>query len=304
MSGGGVYDNEMLRNQISDQDVERILSGREPGRDDLARLASALSALHKERPAATDETVSRLAGEAAAIVGEAKTELGAGSATSRTPVGPKRRSGGLRRRLATLAAAMLVLVGMSGIALAADESAPGDTFYGLDRALEQIGINDGGATERIAESQRLTESGEVSTAILHLADSIEETEDDEVGGSAAALRKAADNVQDENDDEESQAVRDAVAAMLNEISSSMEAPEFDGAAFGQSVAEMARAIPGGPEDSADDVETETGDTEPRENPLPTEEPGPTENPGNGVGPPDDIGPPEDAGPPAGTPGRP
>lgn len=322
MSDRDVYDGEMPRHQISDQDVERILSGREPGRDDLAPLASALSALHREAPEASDETISRLAGEAAVVARETRPEQTAGSATSGTRTGAGWRPRSLKRRLATLATAMLVFAGMSGIALAADESAPGDTLYGLDRALERIGVNDGGTAERIAETQRLTESGRIPDAMLHLADSVEEAQDDELGGSAEALRRAADSVQNDNSDPDSQAVRDAVAAMLAEIGS-MEGPELDGDTFGQSVAEMARAIHDGTEDAPDDMESEgtegaepapREDTGPPESPGrgegrpddvgPPEDPGPRDDAGKGRGPPDDTGRPENAGPPAGTPGRP
>jgi hypothetical protein len=39
---------------------------------------------------------------------------------------------------------------MSGVAVAANRAAPGDALYGIDRALEKIGIGAGGAQERLA----------------------------------------------------------------------------------------------------------------------------------------------------------
>lgn len=58
----------------------------------------------------------------------------------------------LTRRVAMAAAALFVLVTMSsGLAYAANGAKPGDLLYGLDLALEAIGIGDGGVEERLAE---------------------------------------------------------------------------------------------------------------------------------------------------------
>ena len=63
-------------------------------------------------------------------------------------------------RVAMAAAALVVLVMLpGGMAYAANGAKPGDLLYGLDRALEGIGIGDGGADERLAESLALVASG-------------------------------------------------------------------------------------------------------------------------------------------------
>lgn len=63
-------------------------------------------------------------------------------------------------RVAMAAAALVVLVMLpGGMAYAANGAKPGDLLYGLDRALEAIGIGDGGADERLAESLALVASG-------------------------------------------------------------------------------------------------------------------------------------------------
>jgi hypothetical protein len=62
-------------------------------------------------------------------------------------------------RVAMAVAALVVLVMLpAGMAYAANGAKPGDLLYGLDRALEAIGIGDGGAEERLAESLALVAS--------------------------------------------------------------------------------------------------------------------------------------------------
>lgn len=57
----------------------------------------------------------------------------------------------LRRRATAFAATAAVVLGLSGMAWAADGAAPGDWYYGIDRALEAVGIGAGGAEERLLE---------------------------------------------------------------------------------------------------------------------------------------------------------
>lgn len=295
MSHRDVYDGEMFNKRFPDSDVERVLSGQEPEDETLIRLAPALAALHAEQPEApSEETLSRMAAEAAEIARSSAPEhLGAAPAPRKPHRGFK---GSLRRKLATLAAAMFTFAGMTGIAFAADGAAPGDTLYGVDRALEQIGVNDGATAERIDEAKALVERGQVPEAFQHLADSVESEEGDsvEIREAADALKAAAANVRTKRDSSESQAVRDSVAEMLDE----MTRTEFDGATFGQRVAELARLF--GSENGVGDGPPE--DAGPPEDPGPPEDAGGSS--GGGQGPPADSGPPEDAGPPAGARGRP
>ncbi len=66
----------------------------------------------------------------------------------------------LIQRVAPTVAALVALVMMSGaMAYTANGANPGDLLYGLDRALEAIGIGDGGAEERRAEAFALFASG-------------------------------------------------------------------------------------------------------------------------------------------------
>lgn len=247
MSDESVYDDEMLRKRPSDRDVERILSGQAPEDASLARLGTVLSALHEpEIEPLSEGRIATLAAEAAAIARDGKPE--------RAPAAPPSRSRSLRvaptGKLAMVAVTILVMAGMTGVATASDEAAPGDLLYGLDRALEAVGINDGGPSERITEAQALAGAGQVEEAIDHVAAAFEEPDsgeptDDfspESTNAATALRDAAASVRDDNTEPGSQQVRDAVGAMLSEMAEMIGDPDLDGAEFGQRVADMARSI--------------------------------------------------------------
>jgi hypothetical protein len=88
-----------------------------------------------------------------------------------TRVAPRPRRA--MRRLVGVAASAALLMAMSGIAMAADDAAPGDLLYGVDRAFELIGIGDGGLEERIAEFDVLVARGERDAAFQLLEEFIE-----------------------------------------------------------------------------------------------------------------------------------
>jgi hypothetical protein len=68
-----------------------------------------------------------------------------------------------------LASATGLLLATAGIGLAADDAMPGDPLYGLDRALENFGVGNGMAKERLTEAAGLFESGQVGLALGHAA---------------------------------------------------------------------------------------------------------------------------------------
>lgn len=250
MSERDVYQVEMTKTELTDLDVERLLTGQPQEDPALARLGAFLAALHGPTlQPLSGERLWRLAGDAAAAARESRPEAGQEA--------PERRTSSrwlltLRHRLAVIAAAIFVLAGMTGVAAAADEAAPGDPLYGLDRALEAVGIGAGGATERISEAQLLAGDGQVAEAINHVAEAIASSNEDaqsddfspESANAADALRQAAANVRDDGDGPESQQIRDAVAAMLEEMADMALNPDFDAVEFGQRVSEMARQIGG------------------------------------------------------------
>lgn len=322
MNDHGVYDDEMLRKRPSDRDVERILSGQAPEDASLSVLGPVLIALHDHGIEPLSEArVATLAAEAAAIARETKPDR----APVATPPSRSRNRGvALRGKLAMVAVAVIIMGGMTGVATASDEAAPGDLLYGLDRALESVGINDGGPTERITEAQALAGEGQVMEAIDHVAAAVEEsdrieTTDDfspESTNAATALRDAAASVRDSNTEPGSQEVRDAVGAMLSEMAEMIGDPDLDGAEFGQRVSDMARSITnrnsaerGGEADQPSDNRPDQAgppdgnEGEPSESPEGTPGAG-----GSGGGPPGEgpagDGPPGGGPPGGGPPGRP
>ncbi len=177
----------------------------------------------------------------------------------------------LRTRAAFAAALVVFAVGsVGGVSYAANGASPGDFLYGLDRALERVGIGNGGASERIAEAISLVSSGDPAHGLEHAARVVP----DEAAGKA--LQDAAVTVPASEDFQE-QVFEEDVLALLTYLKENV------GSIDGATVAEYAREI-GKP-----------GDT-PGNGP-------PEDTPGNG--PPEDtpVGPPEDTpgnGPPTTT----
>lgn len=287
MSDQDVYDSEMPTEQLTHFDAESVLTGIEPEDASLARLNQVLMALHRPSIGVpSEEKMTRLATEASALARATKPPP-ATLAPERSRIGAAVVA--LRERVAVVAAALVVVVGMTGVAVASDSAVPGDPLYGLDRALEAIGIGAGGLPERISEAQELTDTGQVAEAIDHVAEAVaasNESEPDEnfspeAANAADALRAAATNVES-NDEPRSIEVRDAVATMLDEMALFAESPDFDATEFGRMIAEMARSIGGSDRGGADRPDT----------------PGPDGGPGDKGGPPEGT----PSGPPEGTPG--
>jgi hypothetical protein len=293
VSDYGVYEDDML-NRFPDAEMERLLTGQPTENPELALLGTLLAAVHVvESTAPSGERVAEFAANAAALAREHTPEAKSVSNPARRRKAPPT----IQERLAVVAVAMFVLVGMSGLAVAADAAAPGDALYGIDRALERIGINDGAAEERIAEAGALASRGQVTEAIDHAASAVEDPANDDTATSgsqaATALREAAVSVESSGSGPAPEEVRVSVSAMLSEMAKLIGDPDLDGAEFGRRVSEMARSIAHG-----NDVDEDI-----------TEEPAPgrTDLPEDrGEGRPDDAGPPDDSGggPPDDTPGGP
>jgi hypothetical protein len=311
-----VYEDEMLNKLFPEAEVERLLTGQAPENPELALLGTVLAAIHVVEPTEPgDERVARFAANAATITRDHKPDT-----TTAKPVRHRKGLGTLQERLAVVAVAMFVLVGMSGLAIAADAASPGDALYGIARALERIGINDGAAGERITEAGALADRGQVIAAIAHAASAIEDPAEDDgdattVSQAATALREAAVSVEGGDDEAASEEVRASVSAMLSEMADLIGDPDLDGAEFGRRVSEMARSIAGG-NDADESPPGRTDVPEDREEGRPDDAGPPEDTPGGGPpdeipgGPPEDVpgGPPDRAGgasgggPPSGVPG--
>lgn len=142
--------------------------------------------------------------------------------------------------LVTLGTVVALLAGFSGAAYAADGAVPGDTLYGFDCALENVGIGDGGLQERLTEATRLAERGEVDECLSHAALAIANQAGlDQDGQANAALIAAANAVQAANQGESSQ-----IHSRVSEMIQWMATTQAQGEDYGQGVTERAREISG------------------------------------------------------------
>ena len=222
---------------ISTDNAERLLSGKPTDGvlDDLVLLIGAL------RTAASPEVdtafVDRVAIEAAAIAhrSQDRPAITAPTATVRLR---------LRHRVATVAAAITLVLGSgAGVAIAADGAAPGDALYGLDRALERIGLGGGGAAERLQEAADLARAGQLARGLEHAAEVVAVSHDGEPGhvsdAASEALRAAAQRVSTivaPNGGTTSEKVDTAVADVLTYLSDNV------GDVDGRYVAELSQLI--------------------------------------------------------------
>ena len=214
---------DMLRSRAEDREIEYLLSRQSA--DDTDGLVSLLGTLDLERLNITvDDHATDFAAAASRLVRQVEPVV---------PIRPARSR--VVPRLATAALTAVLLMGLTGVAQAADASAPGDALYPLDRALEEVGINDGGLDERLDEAQALADDGQSTAALVHLAEALENSSPN----AADALERAAELFG--LNDNPSQAVRKSVTDMLEW----MATREVSGKEFGQGVAQRAREIGAG-----------------------------------------------------------
>lgn len=269
--------------EFSPRDLDALFDGREVSDERLRDVALAFSAMRSV-------LVGPLSDEHAAAMGAqlaaATPSVAAGTAS---PHGAAR----WRRRFAAIGAtATIAVVAVAGSA-AANGAAPGDALYGIDRALERVGLFDGGVGERLTEAAHLAAKGENERALMHAADAYETDAEPEL---ASALLIAADAVRKGDGAGDG---NESVADMLEWMATADR-----GEGFGQQVSAWARGLGVHRADDASGDGSQTQD--------PAKRPPGVENaPGAGVGvtpgtvgPPDNAGPPENAGPPdhAGQPG--
>jgi hypothetical protein len=230
MSDLGDYLDEMDRYRTADVDIERLFSGSPQPAGDLAPLADYFARLSDFGDELDDEAVGRVVAIAAAAAAATPTVA---------PAAPRPQKrfllSSLRRRVATVTTAVAVLLGgTSGLAFAADGAMPGDSLYGIDRALEAVGIGAGGEAERLGEAEALINAGEVIRGLEHAAETLEEHAT--TGPNAAiALLEAAERVRAVGS-EPSAVTRESVAGLLTYLA------ENAGSIDGSRVAEMAVQI--------------------------------------------------------------
>lgn len=242
MSRRDDYLYEMFTMRLSDEDVEAVLAGHSSDVPELAEIARVLGELDSTYFAPDD---------AAAFAYKASAVVRAGEPTELAATARFRRGLSLTPRLAPAAVAAILLLGMTGVAVAANGSAPGDALYGIDQAMEAVGIGDGGAHERIDEANVLVEQGNTAEALDLLADSL----DEESTEASQALQDASERIRQlENGSENADVVRSNVADMLHWMSLA----DLNREDFGHDVAERAKHIGNG--GHRDEAPGQTGDT--------------------------------------------
>ena len=259
----------MFSTTISDREIERLLTGSPTENGELSDLAVFVEMMRAyDTRVPSDQAVDRLAIQAARLARAGRSSAAATSASSDRP--PLRRRV-LRPQIAAAAVAILMITGATGVAAAADAAAPGDSLYGLDRALERIGIGAGSAEERLEEANQLLAEGKTRQALEHATEALDEDDDE---AARAALDIAIEGVETAGD-QNATVVQEKVGALLTYMSQNIgKGVGADGREFGQGVAELAHGIT--PPDATDDLA-------PIDTPPPGNDNKPDDNgePGNG-----------------------
>ncbi|REK12862.1 MAG: hypothetical protein DWQ40_10430, partial [Actinobacteria bacterium] len=141
------YGDRMSLSSITNEELEEVLRG-ESRRNDLSVLAAYFEILREiDTPTPDPATIEWTAVRAAAV---ARSNNYSVSESSKPALWQR-----LLERSTAVFASIAVIFALSGIAVAADTSIPGDALYGLDIAMEKIGIGAGSMDERLLEAEKL-----------------------------------------------------------------------------------------------------------------------------------------------------
>lgn len=254
MTLGDDYEDEMTRfARLSDEEIEGLLDGTSTA-PELADVASFVADLRSDATRQVDEARIVQYTQGAAVIaaaGAGSIPAGSQSDSSLTPGilsnarrrAPTVKLSSVRRKTAAVLSAATLLVGTTGVAFAANGAKPGDTLYGIDRALEVVGVGDGSGPERVSEIQALFDAGDLPRSLTHAAEVIPEvtgTPTAEATVDASDALAAAALVVKGAGSEVSAGTRLAVAELLDYLSLSLSDGHVDGAA----VAKLARDISG------------------------------------------------------------
>ena len=224
----------MERDNVTDTEIEQLLSGSATADGELAALAEVFTAL-RVTDNLDQDAVARYVAAATGALPVARQEPAPVSRPLLT---------GLRRRAAAVAmSAGVFIAGTSGLAVAADDAKPGDVLYGIDRAFEAVGIGAGAEQERLSEAEQLVEAGKIQQGLQHTAEVLDSDTSDDARASEA-VRGAAERVETTGA-ESAASTRESVAGLLTYISENV------GQIDGNEVAELAVEI-GGPDSSPQD----------------------------------------------------
>lgn len=207
-------------NDLIDRDLNLLIERKPPFNEDLALLESFVISLtdFADVPV-SPEFVEYHVSEAATRV----QSVNSPTIPSSLPRS-RRLMFRLKRRVTAAATSLMMVVGMTGVAWAADSAVPGDWNYGIDRALEAIGIGAGGAEERLTElalsageeNPGRSESGPGPASAISQDESA-------AGADVAGLTKAAATVAEiTTGSEQANETRAAVSTLLAYLASTGE----------------------------------------------------------------------------------
>jgi hypothetical protein len=158
-----------------------------------------------------------------------------------------------------ITSAVVAAGGLTGVGYAANDAAPGDALYGLDCAMESIGLGDGGLQERVREATELVERGETEKGLNHVAQAIQDRAGlGDSGQANGALVRAANALQKSaqtGNQGDSSLIQARVADMLRWMSANLAQSSTQGEEFGAGVTERAREIAA----AAEQLRTQTQD---------------------------------------------
>ena len=185
------YESDVSNTEFVDHDVERLITGQRPKDPAFAELTAFVEALRSFRPVAPSTGAQEpLVARAVAIVRSEEEEQPA-----TVPRGfidrRDRRPSWLPARAAVALGAFVLLIGVSIVAAAAHSAVPGDPLYGIDIALEAMGVGDGSVGERIAESEVLVASGDHERAFILLGETLENAQ---ASGNAIGALQAQERI--------------------------------------------------------------------------------------------------------------
>jgi len=273
MSPSGDYLGEMPTTKALDREVELLFAGTPVVGGRLSGLAPLVELIRTQWTTAPSESeIAHFARTAGAEVKVSQSATAAVTTLRRQRLTPRQ---GLAPRLATVGVAVLLMSGTAGMALAANGAAPGDALYGLDRALEQVGVGSGSTDERLEEAVVMAAQGRSDEALAHGIESLSGLSGDSAAVALGALTVASENLVHTQDTADAAATANIrVSALVTYIAQNIGVGRgTDGREFGQGVAQLARDIGGG-----DDA---VGAQDPSVAPAPGQ--GQSNNPGAGAG---------------------
>ena len=225
-----------------EQIFEAALMGRSDSDESAPAIVELVETLRAERdllgaPRGADAHI--LAAAAAA------SDLGASAPRATRTQRPPAR---LRRRITILAGSIVLAMATAGIGLA-DDAVPEEALYGLDIALERMGIGDGGASERASEVLELLNQGKTGLALAHASATVATAPQSEHEGAAQQALAAVAEKFSADDSPVPEGVADLIAALVTSA----------GSGDGETVSEIARSI-------RDTIDVGSGDGPPVEVP--------------------------------------